>query len=175
MVNGNVLLYILQVITTLPIPPNSFTTIYATRKYLEKSIVSTRSSTETTNKVKEEFFSRPLKRKRIDSEIALENNKHQVKLEVKEEQNDFFVGTFWDSPEAKRWFGRGDDDDVEETMRQSISLFRDGYVKAEGWRQLVSDNYQNNMCTSHDIYLIRSKAMYFCIALNTTSFQHHEK
>ena len=71
---------------------------------------------------------------------------------MKQENNIFFVGTFWDSPEAKLWFGRGDkDDDVEQTIRQSICRFRDGYVKAEGWRQLVSDNDQNDMCTSHDI------------------------
>lgn len=84
-------------------------------------------------------------------------------------QNPFSEQTFWDSPEAKRWFGRGEkDENVEDTMSQTIDRMKNAYMNYEGWRSIVSDNDQEDMCTSHDIYRIRSKAMHLAMALNIT-------
>ena len=74
--------------------------------------------------------------------------------------------TFWNSPEAKCWFGRGEKDEiVEETVRQTIKRFKHAYMKYDGWKEIVSDNDQKEVCTNHDIFLIRSKAMYLAISL----------
>ena len=56
-------------------------------------------------------------------------------------------------------------------MQETIELFKNAYLTCEGWRYIISDNDQENMCTLHDIHIIRLKAMYLAIALNT-ALQH---
>ena len=80
--------------------------------------------------------------------------------------NEISVATFWDSPEAKCWFGNGlNDKSVEEVIVKRIKQFREAYITANGWKQIISNNDQKDQCTHNDIYNLRSKAMYLAIAL----------
>ena len=163
-----------------PILPNPNTKIHQTRASVEKTAVITRSTTKYVANVNDNINLRPSKRKRL-SEVKTEVKVHveeaEMRPEVKSEletdkPNIFSQEIFWESPEAKCWFGRGNkSENVEDVMQETIENFKNAYLTCEGWRYIISDNDQENMCTLHDIHIIRLKAMYLAIALNT-ALQH---
>lgn len=54
---------------------------------------------------------------------------------------------------------------VEDTVTQTIKRLKNAYMKSDGWREIISDIDQQDMCTNHDIHMFPSKALYLAIAL----------
>ena len=153
----------------IPVPPNSNTTFYCTLKSLARTTNTTNYCTQeslgrtivtrhvsrlVSTEVNDSFLSRPSKRKRIEEEVEplVESDAERI--------NPVMGQTFWDSPEAKRWFGsRDQDESVEETMLNTIEKMKNAYLKFDGWRSIVSDNDQERCCTLITI-------LYLCLTIH---------
>jgi len=146
-----------------PIQPNSSTKMYETRESIELPTTS-QETHPLTNTLVEDIELHPVKKRVI---IKEEGRKVEKVYEYSNNELDKLKNdTFWDSPEAKCWFGAGEKNEIiEDTMVKRIKRLKAAYMRSEGWRDIVSDNDQKEMCTNHDIYLLRSKAMFLGIAL----------
>ena len=69
--------------------------------------------------------------------------------------------TFWNSPEAKAWFGcKNENEIVEHAMFNRIKLLKQAYKTAYAWKNVVSDNDQKNMCTNYDFHALEESNVF---------------
>ena len=161
--------YFTNAVDELPSMPNGSSIIYDKKKLVSLQVVTRQTIKNTPN-----ITISPLKRRRISERTKDETVSVEIKIEEKDKKNapninkaqEIISETFWDSPEAKCWFGCGEMFEiVENTMEKRIKQCKQAYTTSNGWRSIVEDNDQNNMCTENDIFNIRQKAKYVSIAL----------
>jgi hypothetical protein len=95
----------------------------------------------------------------------------------------------WDSPEALSLFVQGtnragskkrkkrnSDESSEINVKQHISnqirLLRRAYLTADGWRSIVDDKDEADVCSKHDIFMLQIKAKYLSVALTQVLSQY---
>jgi hypothetical protein len=76
------------------------------------------------------------------------------------------VGTYWDSPEAKKLFlGDSEDErDVVEVLEQRIERLQQVNRTADGWRDIVDRHDKDNLCSPYDVFIIRQRCSILCLA-----------
>ena len=91
-------------------PPNSIIRACGNLMSIKHSLVQT---SKVTNQIREDVLSRPSKRSRLTSQPILdveEEKNEDTNENVDGEINKLREQTFWDSPEAKCWFGSKEND-----------------------------------------------------------------
>jgi hypothetical protein len=80
--------------------------------------------------------------------------------------------TAWDSATARKVFAPRDDDASEsvlEVIQKRQTLLFAAHFNASGYKNLVDGHDPNDLMSSHDMYVIRLKALYLHTALNFAS------
>lgn len=72
--------------------------------------------------------------------------------------------SYWENEVAERCFGKKDDDDsVQDAIERRVSILRSANETVEGWRHVVVERDPDNLCSSHDIHVIRQKSQLLCL------------
>ena len=94
---------------------------------------------------------------------------------------------YWQSPEAIALFVPPrtrhevplEDINVKEILRKAIIRLRKAYISLNGWRTILNDSDQTNMCSYHDIHTIQLKCRYLAqayhIALENMGLHYSER
>ena len=74
--------------------------------------------------------------------------------------------TYWDSPEAKKLFlgDSNDERDVVEVLEQRIEQLQHANKTIDGWRDIIDKHDKDNLCSAHDIFIIRQRCSILCLA-----------
>ena len=79
-----------------------------------------------------------------------------------------WTDTYWESPEAIRLFCTStniENDSALPVVQKRIERFQRGFTQPDGWKLVLDDFDQNNLCTSFDIFNIQMKCRYVVMAL----------
>jgi hypothetical protein len=76
------------------------------------------------------------------------------------------VQTYWESPEAKKLFlgDSTDERDVVEVLEQRIERLQQVNQTRDGWRDIVDKHDKDNLCSAHDIFILRQRCSILCLA-----------
>jgi hypothetical protein len=70
-------------------------------------------------------------------------------------------GNYWDSPEAKKLFlgTPTDERSVQEVLKQRIERLQGVNRSPHGWKDLIERHDVDNLCSPHDVFIIRQRAV----------------
>jgi hypothetical protein len=76
------------------------------------------------------------------------------------------VETYWESPEAKKLFlgDSTDERDVVEVLEQRIERLQQVNRTMDGWRDIIDKHDKDNLCSAHDVFIIRQRCSILCLA-----------
>jgi len=75
-------------------------------------------------------------------------------------------GNYWDSPEAKKLFlgTTTDERSVQEVLKQRIERLQGVNRSPHGWKDLIERHDVDNLCSPHDVFIIRQRCQILCLA-----------
>jgi hypothetical protein len=75
-------------------------------------------------------------------------------------------GSYWDSPEAKKLFlgTTTDERSVQEVLKQRIQRLQAVNRSSDGWRDIIERHDVDNLCSPHDVFIIRQRCQILCLA-----------
>jgi hypothetical protein len=82
--------------------------------------------------------------------------------------NQNLKGSYWDSPEAKKLFlgTTTDKRSVQEVLKQRIDRLQGVNRSLDGWRDIIEGHDIDNLCSPHDVFMIRQRCSILCLAYN---------
>ena len=97
-----------------------------------------------------------------------------IKMEPNLKAAEILEESYWESPEAFKLFGLrneemdyvSEEDSVLTDLHQQNDELTCGFGTATGWKDLLEDSDNDDICSQHDIFVVQNKCRYVSVALS---------